>query len=101
MSAHLLSCVCLCVGFITVHICVCECVHASMLFICVCLCVCVYRYIELLREIRPKLQWDEQAGEHYFSYKRCVCLWHIVCHCLYSISVYVYLSVYVYVYVFI
>ncbi|XP_062403385.1 chitinase domain-containing protein 1 isoform X2 [Sardina pilchardus] len=27
------------------------------------------RYIELLREIRPKILWDEQAGEHYFNYK--------------------------------
>ncbi|TMS05253.1 Chitinase domain-containing protein 1 [Larimichthys crocea] len=28
------------------------------------------RYIELLREHRPKHLWDEYAGEHYFSYKR-------------------------------
>ncbi|XP_072291212.1 chitinase domain-containing protein 1 isoform X2 [Eucyclogobius newberryi] len=28
------------------------------------------RYIELLREHRPKLLWDENAQEHYFTYKR-------------------------------
>ncbi|KAJ3596216.1 hypothetical protein NHX12_002625 [Muraenolepis orangiensis] len=28
------------------------------------------RYIDVLRDIRPKLLWDDYAGEHYFNYKR-------------------------------
>lgn len=28
------------------------------------------RFIELLRENRPKILWDEYSAEHYFSYKR-------------------------------
>lgn len=28
------------------------------------------RYIELVREHRPKFLWDEYSAEHYFSYKR-------------------------------
>ncbi|KAL4642167.1 chitinase domain-containing protein 1 isoform X1 [Arapaima gigas] len=27
------------------------------------------RYVELLKEVKPRLQWDDQAGEHHFSYK--------------------------------
>lgn len=36
------------------------------------------RYIELLRELRPKLLWDEYSGEHYFSYKRNNGVKHVV-----------------------
>lgn len=36
------------------------------------------RYIELLREIRPKLQWDEQVGEHSFTYKSSNGVKHVV-----------------------
>ncbi len=28
------------------------------------------RYIEILRDHRPRHIWDEYSGEHYFSYKR-------------------------------
>uniref|UniRef100_A0A8C1HGP7 Chitinase domain-containing protein 1 n=1 Tax=Cyprinus carpio carpio TaxID=630221 RepID=A0A8C1HGP7_CYPCA len=27
------------------------------------------RYVELLKEVKPKLQWDENTGEHFFNYK--------------------------------
>ncbi|XP_071752584.2 chitinase domain-containing protein 1 [Centroberyx gerrardi] len=36
------------------------------------------RYIEILRELRPKLLWDEYAAEHYFSYKRNNAVKHVV-----------------------
>ncbi|XP_063053329.1 chitinase domain-containing protein 1 isoform X2 [Engraulis encrasicolus] len=36
------------------------------------------RYVELLREVRPKLQWDEQSGEHHFSYKSSNGVKHVV-----------------------
>ncbi|XP_010769757.1 chitinase domain-containing protein 1 [Notothenia coriiceps] len=36
------------------------------------------RYIEILRENRPKLLWDEQSAEHYFSYKRNNAVKHVV-----------------------
>lgn len=36
------------------------------------------RYIEILREQRPKLLWDEYAAEHYFSYKRNNAVKHVV-----------------------
>lgn len=29
-----------------------------------------YRYIEILREHRPKHTWDEYSGEHFISFKR-------------------------------
>ncbi|CAL8356458.1 unnamed protein product [Lota lota] len=28
------------------------------------------RYVEVLRDLRPKLLWDDYAGEHYVNYKR-------------------------------
>lgn len=36
------------------------------------------RYIEILREHRPKHQWDEYSGEHYFTYKRSNGVKHVV-----------------------
>ncbi|XP_031723485.1 chitinase domain-containing protein 1 [Anarrhichthys ocellatus] len=36
------------------------------------------RYIEILRENRPKLLWDEYSAEHYFSYKRNNAVKHVV-----------------------
>ncbi|KAG8012699.1 Chitinase domain-containing protein 1 [Nibea albiflora] len=36
------------------------------------------RYIEILREHRPKHLWDEYSGEHYFSYKRSNAVKHAV-----------------------
>lgn len=36
------------------------------------------RYIEVLREHRPKLLWDEYSAEHYFSYKRNNAVKHVV-----------------------
>ncbi|KAM8893143.1 chitinase domain-containing protein 1 [Spinachia spinachia] len=36
------------------------------------------RYIEILRENRPKLLWDEYSSEHYFSYKRSNAAKHVV-----------------------
>uniref|UniRef100_A0A8C1XLE4 Chitinase domain-containing protein 1 n=1 Tax=Cyprinus carpio TaxID=7962 RepID=A0A8C1XLE4_CYPCA len=27
------------------------------------------RYVELLKEVKPKLQWDDNTGEHFFNYK--------------------------------
>uniref|UniRef100_A0A3Q3L2N3 Chitinase domain-containing protein 1 n=1 Tax=Mastacembelus armatus TaxID=205130 RepID=A0A3Q3L2N3_9TELE len=36
------------------------------------------KYIEILREHRPKLLWDEYSAEHYFSYKRNNAVRHVV-----------------------
>ncbi|XP_008310358.1 chitinase domain-containing protein 1 [Cynoglossus semilaevis] len=36
------------------------------------------RYIEILREQRPKLVWDENSSEHHFSYKSANAAKHVV-----------------------
>uniref|UniRef100_A0AAX7VIP2 Chitinase domain-containing protein 1 n=1 Tax=Astatotilapia calliptera TaxID=8154 RepID=A0AAX7VIP2_ASTCA len=36
------------------------------------------RYIEILREHRPKVLWDEYSAEHYFTYKRNNAVKHVV-----------------------
>ncbi|XP_035013433.1 chitinase domain-containing protein 1 [Hippoglossus stenolepis] len=36
------------------------------------------RFIELLREHRPKLLWDEYSAEHYFTYRRSNAAKHVV-----------------------
>ncbi|KTF80453.1 hypothetical protein cypCar_00030403, partial [Cyprinus carpio] len=36
------------------------------------------RYVELLKEVKPKLQWDENTGEHFFNYKRSNGVKHVV-----------------------
>ncbi|XP_061577727.1 chitinase domain-containing protein 1 [Cololabis saira] len=36
------------------------------------------RYIEILREHKPKILWDEYSAEHYFSYKRNNAVKHVV-----------------------
>uniref|UniRef100_A0A1A8C5P8 Chitinase domain-containing protein 1 n=1 Tax=Nothobranchius kadleci TaxID=1051664 RepID=A0A1A8C5P8_NOTKA len=36
------------------------------------------RYVDILREHRPKLLWDEYSTEHYFSYKRNNAVKHVV-----------------------
>uniref|UniRef100_A0A671KLC0 Chitinase domain-containing protein 1 n=1 Tax=Sinocyclocheilus anshuiensis TaxID=1608454 RepID=A0A671KLC0_9TELE len=36
------------------------------------------KYVELLKEVKPKLQWDENTGEHFFNYKRSNGVRHVV-----------------------
>ncbi|XP_062858889.1 chitinase domain-containing protein 1 [Trichomycterus rosablanca] len=36
------------------------------------------RYIELLKDIKPKIQWDEMIGEHHFTYRRSNAAKHVV-----------------------
>ncbi|XP_076027128.1 chitinase domain-containing protein 1 [Genypterus blacodes] len=36
------------------------------------------RYIEILREFRPKLLWEEYSAEHYFTYRRNSGVKHVV-----------------------
>ncbi|KAK5619526.1 Chitinase domain-containing protein 1 [Crenichthys baileyi] len=36
------------------------------------------RYVEILREHRPKILWDENSAEHHFSYKRSTAVKHVV-----------------------
>ncbi|XP_007244360.2 chitinase domain-containing protein 1 isoform X1 [Astyanax mexicanus] len=36
------------------------------------------RYTDLLKEVKPKLLWDEYSGEHYFNYRRSNGLKHVV-----------------------
>uniref|UniRef100_A0A4W4GXN2 Chitinase domain-containing protein 1 n=1 Tax=Electrophorus electricus TaxID=8005 RepID=A0A4W4GXN2_ELEEL len=36
------------------------------------------RYIDLLKEVKPKILWDEYAGENYFSYRRSNAVKHVV-----------------------
>ena len=45
---------------------VCNLSHGIYMPLCIYVC---YRYIELLREHKPKFKWDSDCGEHYFKYK--------------------------------
>ena len=45
---------------------VCNLSHGICLYVFKYVC---YRYVELLREHKPKFKWDSDCGEHYFKYK--------------------------------
>ncbi|XP_036374596.1 chitinase domain-containing protein 1 isoform X1 [Megalops cyprinoides] len=36
------------------------------------------RYLDLLKEVKPRLLWDELTGEHYFNYRRSNGVKHVV-----------------------
>ena len=31
--------------------------------------IVVVRYLELLKQYKPKIKWDDHCSEHYFTYK--------------------------------
>uniref|UniRef100_A0AAX7T8W2 Chitinase domain-containing protein 1 n=1 Tax=Astatotilapia calliptera TaxID=8154 RepID=A0AAX7T8W2_ASTCA len=57
---------------------ICETLKAKRLDCILVIPPAVTRYIEILREHRPKVLWDEYSAEHYFTYKRNNAVKHVV-----------------------